>query len=88
MDLTTRVGLVQNLSKTKELPITTGAELLGINRTSIYYKGSEISIQELECKAIIDRLHTDNPTWGARQMSAQLKMRGEYSGLDVLTVRL
>ena len=35
---------------------------------------------ELECKAIIDHLHTDNPTWGARQMSAQLKMRGYQIG--------
>ena len=80
MDLSTRVNLVQNLSKTKELPVTIGAELLGIHRTSVYYKGSEVSIQELECKAIIDRLHTDNPTWGARQMSAQLKMRGYHVG--------
>lgn len=80
MDLSTRVNLVQNLSKTKELPVTIGAELLGINRTSVYYKSSEVSIQELECKAIIDRLHTDNPTWGARQMSAQLKMRGYHVG--------
>jgi len=66
LDLTTRVSLVQSLSKTKELPITTGAELLGINRTSIYYKGCEISIQELECKAIIDRLHT---MWEIRHMT-------------------
>jgi putative transposase len=53
---------------------------MGINRTSVYYKGTPISEHELECKAIIDRLHTDNPTWGARQMSAQLKMRGYQVG--------
>ena len=35
---------------------------------------------ELECKAIIDHLHTDNPTWGARQMSVQLKNRGYQVG--------
>ena len=32
----TRVNLVRNLLKTKEFPIKTGAELLGINRTSVY----------------------------------------------------
>ena len=80
MDLTTRVSLVQSLSKTKELPVSVGAELMGINRTSVYYKGTGISGQELACKAIIDRLHTDNPTWGARQMSSQLKMRGYHIG--------
>jgi putative transposase len=42
----------------------------------VYYQGTSTSEQELTCKAIIDRLHTDNPTWGARQMSSQLKMRG------------
>ena len=80
MDLTTRVNLVQNLLKTKELPVKTGAALLDINRTSVYYKGMPISQEELDCKSIIDRLHTDNPAWGARQLSAQLKKRGHQVG--------
>ena len=79
-DLTTRVNLVQNLLKTKELPVKTGATLLDINRTSVYYKGMPISQEELDCKSIIDRLHTDNPAWGARQLSAQLKKRGHQVG--------
>lgn len=79
-DLTTRVNLVRNLSTTKELPVSTGAKLLDINRTSVYYDGLPVSQEELECKAIIDHLHTDNPTWGARQMSAQLKLRGYHVG--------
>lgn len=73
VDLTTRVSLVQNLLTTKEIPASVGAKLLDINRTSIYYKTSPVSDEELACKEIIDHLHTDNPTWGARQMSAQLK---------------
>ena len=80
MDLTTRVNLVKNLLKTKELPVKTGAALLDINRTSVYYKGTLISQEELDCKSIIDRLHTDNPAWGARQLSAQLKKRGHQVG--------
>ena len=79
-DLTTRVNLVRNLSTNKELPVSTGAKLLGINRTSVYYGGIPVSEEELECKSIIDHLHTDNPTWGARQMSAQLKLRGYQIG--------
>ena len=79
-DLTTRVNLVRNLLTTKELSVSTGAKLLGINRTSVYYSGTPVSEEDLECKAIIDHLHTDNPTWGARQMSAQLKLRGYQVG--------
>ena len=80
MDLTTSVSLVQNLLTTKEIPASTGACLLDVNRTSIYYKGTPVSEAELACKAIIDHLHTDNPAWGARQMSAQLKIRGYHAG--------
>lgn len=80
VDLTTRVSLVQNLLTTKEIPASVGAKLLDINRTSIYYKTSPVSDEELACKEIIDHLHTDNPTWGARQMSAQLKNRGYHVG--------
>ena len=80
VDLTTRVRLVQNLLTTKEIPASTGAKLLDINRTSIYHKGSPVSYEELTCKEIIDHLHTDNPTWGARQMSSQLKNRGRLVG--------
>ena len=53
---------------------------MSVNRTSIYYEGTPTSEAELACKAIIDRLHTENPTWGARQMSAQLKLRGYHIG--------
>lgn len=38
LDLTTKVNLVRNLLTTKELPARTGAYLLHINRTSIYYR--------------------------------------------------
>ena len=68
LDQTTRVNLVRSLSKTekKEIPVSVAAELAGVNRTSIYYSGCTVSDIELECKAIIDHLHTDNSTWGAR----------------------
>ena len=77
---TMKQSLLKSLSQTKELPVSTGAELLGINRTSVYYKPVGPSEAELECKAIIDRLHTENPAWGARQMSYQLKRRGYNVG--------
>ena len=88
MDPTTRVNLVQSLLKTKELPVSTGAALLDVNRTSIYYKGTPVSQEELDCKEIIDHLHTGNPTWGARQMSEQLKARGYRIGRKKCILRV
>lgn len=64
----------------KELSISTGASLLGINRTSVYYKQLPASDTELEAKSIIDSLHTEHPAWGARQMSKQLQNRGYHIG--------
>lgn len=80
VDLTTRVSLVQNLLTTKEIPASVGAKLLDINCASIYYKGDPVSEDELTRKEIIDHLHTDNPAWGARQMSAQMKAHGYHVG--------
>lgn len=82
MDLTTRTNLLRSLSrsKDKEIPISTAAELLSVNRTSVYYNENPVTEEELQCKDIIDKLHTDNPTWGARQLSAQLKLRGHQVG--------
>ena len=80
VDSTTRVSLVQNLLTTKEIPASVGAKLLDINRTSIYDKGTPVSEEELAGKEILDHLHTDYPTWGTRQMSAQRKARGHHVG--------
>ena len=76
LDLNGKVSLVQSLLTSKELSISTRANLLGINRTSVYYKPFTVSDIELEAKAIIDSLHTEQPTRGVRQMSKQLQSRG------------
>ena len=84
MDLTTRVNLLRNLSKSKKPQITVreAAKLLKVNRTSAYYthRTRIYSQEELDCKAIIDHLHTDNPAWGVRQMARQLQRRGYNVG--------
>jgi len=79
-DRTMRVNIVRNLLKTKNLPAKTGAELLDVNRTSIYYQKSSESDEDLECKEFIDHIHTDNPSWGARQISSQFKQHGYNIG--------
>lgn len=80
MDQTTRANILQSLLKTKELPVSIAAPLLGINRTSIYYKGVPVSEEELECKKLIDYIHTDHPAWGSRQLVEQLKLIGHKIG--------
>ena len=92
MDQDTKTSLLQSLSKSracasgrereKKLFVRIAAVLLGLNRTSIYYKhrNNKSAEEELACKALIDRIHTDNPSWGARQLSKQLRLQGFKAG--------
>lgn len=54
--------------------------MLDINRTSVYYKGRTVSEEELEIMNHIDRIHTEEPTWGKRQLASQLKLLGYKIG--------
>ena len=88
LDQDTKTGLLQSLSKSracasgrereKKLSVRIAAGLPGLNRTSIYYKhrNNKSAEEEPACKALIDRIHTDNPSWGARQLSKQLRLQG------------
>lgn len=76
MDLIGRVNILRAQKNSKELPLSTVADLLDVNRTSAYYAPADPSEQELTAKNLIDRLHTDNPAWGSRQLSKQLKKQG------------
>jgi putative transposase len=73
LDLIGRVNILRAQKNNKELSISTVAKLLDVNRTSVYYTPADPSEQELAAKNLIDRLHTDSPSWGSRQLSKQLK---------------
>ena len=83
-DLTTRVNMARAHLTNKDYNLTVSdiANLLDINRTSIYYEPIEkvVSQEELECKNLIDKLHTEHPAWGARQLSCQLQSQGYNIG--------
>jgi putative transposase len=50
-------------------------ELLGVNRTSVYRKPALrlLDDEELRIRAWIDRIHTDEPTWGYRTITTVLR---------------
>jgi putative transposase len=87
LDLTGRVNLLHvqkaeieqqkhDLNREKPLPLSTVSVLLDVNRTSVYYTPKEPSELEVAAKHSIDKMHTDNPSWGSRQLSKQLKKQG------------
>lgn len=63
-------------SKNRELPIRTQVELLGLNRSSLYYKPVKPSAEEIAIKHRIDEIYTKYPYYGSRRITAQLCREG------------
>lgn len=59
-----------------EFAIKTQAELLGLNRTSLYYEPVPPSAEEVVLKHRIDELYTQSPFYGSRRITACLKREG------------
>ena len=51
-----------------ELPVTTQAALLGLNRTGLYYRPVPPSEQDLMVKSYIDKIYTAHPFYGYRRI--------------------
>lgn len=62
-----------------ELSIRRQCELLGLNRSSIYYKpiiAEEIDHKNLQMIRLVDEIYTQHPFFGTRQMSDYLRLQG------------
>jgi putative transposase len=69
-----RVGLVKR--EGGDLPLSVQAELLGLNRSSLYYRPVEPSTEEIAFKHRIDELYTAHSIYGSRKITAQLRREG------------
>jgi putative transposase len=66
-----RVALVD--SPAHILPLTAQAELLGISRSSLYYRPVAPAPEEVRIKHRIDAIYTQYPFYGSRRIAAQLR---------------
>ena len=78
LDLSNRRGLVT--SKLESLSLTRQCELLGLNRSTFYYRPVPISEYDLAIMRRIDEIYTDVSTYGYRKIHAQLRSDGWYVG--------
>jgi putative transposase len=51
-------------------------ELLGINRSTLYYKSVRPDAEDLELMRRIDEMHLEFPFYGSRRVSGELRARG------------
>lgn len=56
----------------KKIPVKRQCELLGINKSTYYYKSVPISKNDIRVMNRIDEIYTDQPYYGYRKITAQL----------------
>jgi putative transposase len=60
----------------EELSLVRQCQLLGISRSSLYYRAKAVSDSELELLRRLDELYLEMPFYGSRRMTAQLRREG------------
>ena len=60
----------------QQISIQRQCELLGINRTSVYYRERPESIEDIELMRLIDAQYTETPFYGYRRMTVYLQNLG------------
>ena len=62
------------------MPITTQCQLLGLSRSSVYYRSRELSASDLALMRRLDELHLEHPFLGSRKLTRLLKDDGHAVG--------
>ncbi len=63
-----------------ELSIARQTKLLGVSRSSVYYRPKPDSTEELDLLKRLDEIFTENPIYGSRRLQVALKREGILVG--------
>jgi putative transposase len=74
LDRDARLALVER--DQPALPLTVQADLLSLNRSSLYYHPRAPSLEDVAIKHRIDALYTQYPFYGSRRITVQLRRDG------------
>jgi putative transposase len=64
------------IARTHSLSLTRQAQLVGISRSSVYYRPKAVAPAEVELMHRLDELHLEHPFMGARMLRDQLNRAG------------
>jgi putative transposase len=78
-----RIAMLEPHSR--ELSLTDQAELLGMSRSSLYYRPMPPSVEEVAIKHRIDEIYTHRPFYGSRRIT--VKLNQEEIAVSRLTVQ-
>ncbi|MGQ0833700.1 MAG: IS3 family transposase [Gammaproteobacteria bacterium] len=71
-----RSGRTAMIDRGAQLPVSEQCELLGLNRTGVYYTPRPVSEADLALMRRIDEVHLEHPFYGARRLARQLAREG------------
>ena len=60
----------------QQLPIKTQADILSLNRSSLYYKPVQPTAEEVKLHHAIDEMYTRHPVYGSRRITVELQRQG------------
>ncbi|MGD2137929.1 MAG: IS3 family transposase [Gammaproteobacteria bacterium] len=64
------------IDRTHPLPVTSQCQLLGLNRSSVYYQPSGVSGEDLRLMRLIDEIHLKRQFYGSRRIRDNLQDLG------------
>ena len=64
------------IDRTHSLPVTRQCQLLGLNRSSVYYQALGSSDEDLKLMRLIDEIHLKRPFYGSRRIRDDLQDLG------------
>ena len=64
------------IDRTHSLPVTRQCQLLGLNRSSVYYQPIGVSDEDLRLMRLIDEIHLKRPFYGSRRIRDNLQDLG------------
>jgi putative transposase len=70
------------IDRTHDLPLTRQAEVLGVSRSSLYYRPRPVSAADLAIMRRLDELHLNHPFAGSRMLRDLLRAEGIAIGRD------
>jgi putative transposase len=80
LDLNSKIALIE--SEHQDIAVSEQCEIVGLNRSSYYYKPKPLCSDDIELMHRIDEIYTDNPDYGYRFIHQQLVEDGFMVGKD------
>jgi len=68
------------IDRDHKLSLTRQSEILGLSRSSLYYRAVPVNARDQQLMKLIDTIHLKYPFWGSRSIRDELQGQGYKIG--------